>query len=25
LHRIWDDFYTDEAEPFEGQQYYAQQ
>jgi len=26
LHRIWDDFYTDEAEPIEGQQqYYAQQ
>jgi len=25
LHRIWDDFYTDEAEPYEGQQYYAQQ
>jgi hypothetical protein len=34
LHRIWDDFYTDEAEPFEGQQpgqghgqqqYYTQQ
>jgi hypothetical protein len=29
LHRIWDDFYTDESEPFEGQQqqgeYYAQQ
>jgi len=27
LHRIWDDFYTDESEPFEGQeqqQYYAQ-
>jgi hypothetical protein len=28
LHRVWDDFYTDEAEPYEGQQqqqYYAQQ